>query len=114
MTFTDSVHKYKFKNEATSNIKNYQVLSSSFLNDVGIYPRDGPFSSDIGIVNLHPFQGTHWIIYNHECYFDSYGCVLPQKLSKIFIKPNGPCLYSEYKIQCLTSKKDSYCASFLI
>ena len=47
------------KNEATSNIKNQQVLLSLCLKDVGIYLRDGPFSSDIGKVDLHLRQGTH-------------------------------------------------------
>ena len=35
-----------------------QILSSLSLNNVGIYLRDGPFKSDIGIVNLHPSKGT--------------------------------------------------------
>ena len=33
-------------------MKIYQVFSSLGLSDVGIYLRDGPFESDIGIVNL--------------------------------------------------------------
>ena len=45
--------------KATSIVKNYQVLTSLSLSDVGIYLRDGPFESDIGIVNLHPSKGTH-------------------------------------------------------
>ena len=59
MTFNDFVHKYNLKNKATSNIKIQKVLSSLFLNDLGIYLRDGHFESDIGIVNLHPSKGTH-------------------------------------------------------
>ena len=47
------------KNKVTSNIKIQLVLSSLSLNDVGIYLREGPFSSDIGIVNLHSSKGTH-------------------------------------------------------
>ena len=78
------------------------------LNNVGIYLRDGLFLSDIGIVNLHPFKGTHWVCYINENYFDSYGCVPPQKLSKFIIKRNEHCLYSVYQVQ----KKDSFCASF--
>ena len=54
MTFNDFIKKYKLKNKATSIIKIQQVLSTLSLNDVGIYLRDGPFESDIGIVNLHP------------------------------------------------------------
>ena len=96
MTFNDFIKKYKLKNKATSNIKIQQVLSSLGLNDVGIYLRDGVFKSDIGVVNLHPSKGTHWVSYLNENYFDSYGCALPKKLSKNIIKRNGYCLYSEY------------------
>ena len=81
------------------------------MNDVGIYLRDGPFKSDIGIVNLHPSKGTQWVCYINENFFDSYGCSPPKKLSKFNIKRNRRCLYSEYKIQGLTNKRDSYCAS---
>ena len=55
----DFIQKHKLKNEATSNVEINRVLSSLGLNDVGIYLRDGPFKSDIGIVNLHPSKGTH-------------------------------------------------------
>ena len=77
---------------------------------VGIYLRDGAFSSDIGIINLHPSKGTHWCCYINEKNFDSYGCVCPKKLSKFIIKRNGHCLYSEYQIQ----KNDSFCASYCL
>ena len=114
MSFNDFVYKHNLKNEATSNKKFYQVLSSLFLNDVGIYLRVGPFPSDIGIVNLHQSKGTHWVLYIMETYFDSYGCPPPPKLSKFIIKRNGHCLYSKYKTQGLTSKRDSYCASYCL
>ena len=110
MTFNDFIKKHNLKNKATSNIKIQQVLPSLSLNVVGIYLRDGPFKSDIGIVNLHPSKGTHWVCYINESYFDSYGCVCPKKLSKFIIKRNGFCLYSEYQIQ----KNDSYCASYCL
>ena len=79
MTFKDFIKKYNLKNNATSNIKIQQVLDSMRINNVGIYLRYGPFSSDIGIANLHPSKGTHWITYMNENYFDSYGCVPPKK-----------------------------------
>ena len=110
MTFNDFIKKYKLKNKTTSNIKIQQVLSSLSLKDVGIYLRDGPFSINIGIVNLHPFKGTHWVCYINENYFDSYDCVSPKKLSKFIIKRNGYCLYSEYQIQ----KNDGFCASYCL
>ena len=99
MKFNDFIKKYNLKNKSTSNIKIQHVLSSLSMNDVGIYLSDGPFESDIGIVNLHPSKGTHWVLYIHGSYFDSYGITPPKKLSKFIIKRNGYCLYSEYQIQ---------------
>ena len=114
MSFNEFIKKHNLRNQATSNIKIQQVLNSVGLNNVGIYLRDGPFSTDLGIVNLHPSKGTHWACYINENYFDSYGCSPPKKLSKIIIKRNGYCLYSEYKIQGLTNKQDSYCAGYCV
>ena len=99
MSFSDFVKKFDLKNKATSNIKIQKVLTSIGLDNVNIYLRNGPFSSDIGIVNLHPSKGTHWVCYINEKYFDSYGCVPPRKLSKFIIKRSRHCLYSEYQIQ---------------
>ena len=76
----------------------------------GSYLRDGTFSNDIGIVNLHPSKGTHWVFYTNENYFVSYGCVCPKKVAKFIIKRNGYCFYSEYQIQ----KSDSFCASYCL
>ena len=80
------------------------------LDNGNIYLIDGPFSSDIGIVNLHPSKGSHWVCYINENYYDSYGCSPPKKLSKFIVKQNGFCLYSEYQIQ----KNDSFCASYCL
>ena len=99
MSFNDFVRKHNIKNKATSNIKIQQVLCSIGLNNIGIYLRDGPFESDIGIVSLHPSKMTHWVCNKNGNYFGSYGCVCPKKLSKIIIKRIGYCLYSEYEIQ---------------
>ena len=62
LTFNEFIKKHNLRNKATSNIKIQQVLSSLSLNDVGIYLRDGPFESDVGIVNLHPSKRTHWFV----------------------------------------------------
>ena len=107
ITFKDFIKKCNLKNKATSNIKNYQVLDSIGLNNVGINLGDGQFQYDIGIVNIHPSKGTHWMCYINKKYFDSFGCAPPKKLSKFIIKRNAYCLYSEYQIQ----KNDSFCAS---
>ena len=95
MSFNEFIKKHNLKNKATSNIKIQKVLNSIGLNKVGIYLRDGLFSSDIGIVNLHPSKGTHWVTYINENYFDSYGCASPKKLCEFIINRNEYCLYSE-------------------
>ena len=59
MSFNDFVKKFDLKHKATSNIKIQKVLTSIGLDNINIYLRDRPFSSDIGIVNLHPSKGTH-------------------------------------------------------
>ena len=114
MTFNEFIKKHNLKNKATSNIKIQQVLNSIGLNNVGIYLRDGDFESDIGIVNLHPSEGSHWVFYKNENYFDSYGCSPPNKFCKYIIKRNGYCLFSEYKIQGISNKPDSYCGSYCL
>ena len=66
ITFNDFIKKFILKNKATSNTKIQQVLKSIGLNNVIIYLRDGPFSSNTGIVNLHPNRGSHWVSYKNE------------------------------------------------
>ena len=39
--------------------------------------RDAKFTTDSGIVNLHPTKGTHRVLFVTEFYFDSYGCPPP-------------------------------------
>ena len=115
MAFNDFVCKHKLKNKATINVKIYEVLKQIGLDSkVGIYLRDGSFSSDKGIVILHKSKGTHWVCYINENYFDSYCCAPPRKLSRFIIKQYGLCFYSEYKIQGLTNKLDSFCASYCL
>ena len=114
LTFNEFIKKHNLRNKATSNIKIQKVLSSLSLNDVGIYLREGSFKSDIAIVNLHPSKSTHWVCYIYEHYFDSYGITPPRKLSKFIKKRYGHCLYSEFKIQGLTNKRDFYCASYVL
>ena len=75
ITLIDFIKKHNLRNKATSNRKIGHVRTSLTLNDVGIYLRDGPFSSDIGIENLHPSKWTHWFCYINENYFASYGVV---------------------------------------
>ena len=88
MLFIDFFSKTQIKKQYNIK-KNYQVLSSLSLIDVGIYLRDGPISTDIGIVSLNPSKGTLWVRFTNENYFDSYGCVCLRKLSKFIRKRNG-------------------------
>ena len=110
MSLNDFIKKYNLKNKAKSKIKIQKVLISIGLDNVNIYLRDGPSSSEIAIVYLHPSKGTHWVCYMNENYFDSYGFVFPKKLSKLIVKRNGFCLYSEYQSQ----KNHGSCASYCL
>ena len=82
------------------------------MSDVEIYLRDGSFESDVGFVNLHPTQGTHWAAYLNQNNCCSYGCSPPQKPPSFIIERNGHCFIAEYKLQGLTNKTDSYCAAY--
>ena len=73
MSLIDVVHKNKLRNKAISNIKTQQILCSTGLNIVGIFLLDGPFDSDIGILNIHPSKGIHWVFDKNEKDFDSFG-----------------------------------------
>ena len=95
MSFNDFVQRHKLKNEATSNLKIQQVLSSLGLSDVGICLWDDSFWSNIRIVNLHPSKGTHWVADLNKIFLNSYACVCPKKLSKFIINWNGHCLLSQ-------------------
>ena len=53
MTFNEFNKKFNLKNKPKSDIKMQQVLPSLSFNGVGIYLRERPFESDLGIVNLH-------------------------------------------------------------
>ena len=112
MSFNDSIQRRKLKNKTTSNTKYQNILSSLSLSDVKICLRDGPLSSDVGIVNLHFSKATHWIAYINEIYFGSYGFSTPQKLSRSITKLFGHCFCCEYKVQGLTNKRNSFCSAY--
>ena len=76
------------KNKAMSNINFQQIISSLFLSVFGIYSRDGPFSTDLGLVNLHPAKEAHWDAYIGHKYIGSYGCSFPPKPSSFILKRN--------------------------
>ena len=58
MSFNDFIYVYSLKNKATSNIKTQQILSFLSLSNVGIYLGDGPFSTNMGVVNPHQKRNT--------------------------------------------------------
>ena len=105
LSFKEFVNKYGFKNEATSNVEIKEILK--LMNtSCGIYMRDDKFITTSGIVNLHPTEGTHWVMFTNQNYFDSYGCPPPLNITKQI--NNG--IYSECQIQ----KDDSYCAAYCL
>ena len=53
LSFEEFVEKYGLKNEVTSNVKIKEVLDKLTI-PARVYMRDDKFTTDSGIVNLHP------------------------------------------------------------
>ena len=107
------IHRDRSKSKATSNIKIQKILPSSSLSDVGIYLRDRLIKTDIRIISFCPIKCTSWVFFSRMLY-GFYGITSHNKLSK-FIKKGWRCfLYSEYKIQGLTSKRNSSSAGYCL
>ena len=106
LSIKEFVEKYRLKYEATSNIKTKEILTLTNITECGIYMRDDKFTTDYGIVNLHPTKGTRLVMYTNKNYFDSYGC--PHPLNIMSFINNG--FYSGYQIQ----SNDSYCAAYCL
>ena len=66
--------------------------------------RDDKFTTDSGIVILHPTNGTHWVMFVTEFYFHSYGC--PPPINILNHIKNG--IYPEYQNQT----NDRFCAAY--
>ena len=71
LSFKEFIREFNLKNKATSNIEIQNILNKLNVK-CGIYMRDDKFTTPIGIVNLHPTKGTHWVLYLTRFYFDSY------------------------------------------
>ena len=114
LSFKEIVTKYGLKNEATSEVKIKEIpneLDIPYRRRFAceVYMRVDKFTTPSGIVNLHPTEGTHWIMFSHEFYFVSYGCPAPTNILNHLITRSafGNGVYSEYRIQ----KNDSYFAA---
>ena len=113
LSFNEFVEKYGLKNEASSNVKMKEILDKLTIHvasPTGIHMRDDKFTATSGIVNLHPTKGTHWVRFVKEFYCDSYGCPPPTNILNHIKKG----IYSEYQIQELLQKNDSYCAAYCL
>ena len=109
LSFNQFIKLFKLRNEATSNIKLNNILKQLNL-DCPITMRDDPIFSHSGIINLHPFRGTHWVCFFNEYYFDSYACPPPQNILNYIKSKFGKCIYSTYQIQ----KHDSLCGAYCL
>ena len=87
------------KNEAKLNLKK---PSGPFFflipPEVGVGLRGGSLTTKVGTVKLHPSEGTHWIAYMDQNFFDSYGAPTPENFLTFCIGRNSYCLFSKYKI----------------
>ena len=119
LKFKEFIKEFNLKNKATSNIKIKKVLDKLGLKfpliECGIYMRDDNFTTSVGIVNLHPYKGTHWVLYINRFYFDSYGILPPLSIQKYIKSKYKTLIYSEYKIQNNNNKvQDSLCAAYCL
>ena len=51
-----------------------------------IYIGDDAFTTNSGLVNLHPTKGPHWVMFVGQFYFDSNGCPPPLNVISQFIR----------------------------
>ena len=102
LSFKEFNDIYGLEDQATSNINIKEVLDQ-LTTPAGIYMRDDKVTTTAGIVNLHPTEGTHWVLYTNKNHFVSFGCPPPVNITKQII--GG--IHSEYQIQ----KDDSYLAA---
>ena len=61
LSFNDSLQKYILKSHATSNLEIQQIFTKLSSRDIRIFSGDISVSTNLGIVNLHPTKGTHWV-----------------------------------------------------
>ena len=115
LKFKEFIKEFNLKNKATSNIKIKQVLDELRIKNCKIYMRDDNFTTSVGIVNLHPYKGTHWVLYINRFYFDSYGILPPLSIQKYIKSKYKTLIYSEYKIQNNDNEvQDSLCAAYCL
>ena len=55
--------------------------------------KDSKFTTNDGILNLHPTRGKHWVLHINENQFDSYGFPPPTMLKNHKNKRNGKCVF---------------------
>ena len=109
LTFKEFIKEFNLKNKATSNIKIQNILNKLNVK-CHIYMRDDNFTTTVGIVNLHPYKGTHWVLYINKFYFDSYGIIPPLSIHTHIKSKYKTLIYSEYKIQ----NNDNLCAAYCL
>ena len=68
--------EFCLKNEATTSVKLKAIFNEPNILAV-IKMRDDAFINYSGIVTLQPTEGTHWVMFADEFYFDSHGCQHP-------------------------------------
>ena len=71
LSFKNFVDKCNLKDEATSEIKMKEILSTLHATGestipTGTYMRDDQFTTKSGIVILHPIKGIHWVMLSNQ------------------------------------------------
>ena len=108
--------KHGLKNEATKGSKLGEVANKIGLKVFGLYIRTDKLTSKQGIINLtdNYRNGTHFVAFFDNNYFDSFCAEPPSIISDQLADPVCECYISSTPIQNINdSNCGSYCLYFL-
>ena len=108
--------KHGLKNEATKCSKLVEVANKIGLESFGLFIRTDKLTSKQGIINLtdNYKNGTHFVAFYDNNYFDSFCTERPSIISNQLVNPVCQCYISSTPIQNINdSKCGSYCLYFL-
>ena len=113
LIFEEFLNEFSIDNKAMSNIRIEDIGKEISLIQIEIVMRDDiPLTindNDINIiVNLHPIDGTHWVLVIRRrggkvYYFDGFGVKIPQLFPKDYVDLGSIKKIQEFDESCCTA-----------
>lgn len=115
LSFKEFRHKYNLENRATNGQEILDVVKKLKL-ECNIYLRNDKLKTKQGIINLSddPYNGTHWVAYFGNNYFDSYCVEPPQEIKQQLKKNSNKGCVEAYISPNEIQKNNSLCASYCL